>query len=75
MDTVNLEGKYFYPKKATGDTIKKGDILLEFDMDGIINAGYDITTPVVVSNTEKYTDIVSLKEGKTAMLEDLVKIR
>lgn len=75
MDTVNLEGKYFYPKKATGDTIKKGDILLEFDMDGIINVGYDITTPVVVSNTEKYTDIVSLKEGKTAMLEDLVKIR
>lgn len=75
MDTVNLEGKYFYPKKATGDSVKKGDILLEFDMDEIVNAGYDITTPVIVSNTEKYTDIVSLKEGKTAMLEDLLKIR
>lgn len=75
MDTVNLEGKYFYPKRATGDIVKKGDILLEFDMEEIINAGYDITTPVIVSNTERYTDIATLKEGKTKMLEDLLKIR
>lgn len=57
MDTVNLQGKYFYPKKATGDVVKKGDILIEFDRKEIIDAGYDITTPVIISNSDKFADI------------------
>ena len=52
IDTVNLEGKCFTPKKVTGDSVKKGDILIEFDIKKIKEEGYDVTTPVIISNTE-----------------------
>ena len=48
IDTVNLKGKYFTPKKKSGDTMKKGDILLEFDIDKIKADGYDVTTPIII---------------------------
>lgn len=53
FDTVNLEGKYFTAHVAKGDTVSKGQLLAEFDIDGIKSAGYEVTTPVVVSNTKK----------------------
>ncbi|MCG4305905.1 beta-glucoside-specific PTS transporter subunit IIABC, partial [Enterococcus lactis] len=46
MDTVNLEGKYFVPKVKQEDTIKKGQLLLEFDGKAIQEAGYSIDTPI-----------------------------
>ncbi|HFJ7362695.1 TPA: beta-glucoside-specific PTS transporter subunit IIABC [Enterococcus faecium] len=58
MDTVNLEGKYFVPKVKQEDTIKKGQLLLEFDGKAIQEAGYSIDTPIVVTNTKKYLDVV-----------------
>jgi len=53
MDTVELDGKHFEPKVAKGDTVKRGDVLGEFDIDAIKAAGYDTTTPVVVANFKK----------------------
>ena len=44
--------------------MKKGDLLISFDMDAIRKAGYDITTPVLVSNTADYMDILAKQEGK-----------
>lgn len=70
IDTVNLKGKYFTPKKKSGDTMKKGDILLEFDIDKIKANGYDVTTPIIISNTEQFAkvkvceDKVVTKESK-----------
>lgn len=58
MDTVNLVGKYFVPKVKQEDTIKKGQLLLEFDGKAIQEAGYSIDTPIVVTNTKKYLDVV-----------------
>ena len=58
MDTVNLEGKYFVPKVKQEDTIKKGQLLLEFDGKAIQEAGYSIDTPIAVTNTKKYLDVV-----------------
>ena len=40
LDTVNLEGKYFTPHRKQGDTIKTGDVILEFDIEKIKKAGY-----------------------------------
>ncbi len=57
LDTVKLNGKGFTPKKNQGDTVKKGDLLLEFDMEYIKKAGYDITTPVIVTNTDDYSEV------------------
>lgn len=54
LETVTLNGKYFTPKVAEGDSFKKGDVLLTFDLEAIKKEGYDITTPVVVSNADDY---------------------
>ncbi|GAB6109841.1 beta-glucoside-specific PTS transporter subunit IIABC [Fusibacter bizertensis] len=58
MDTVKLEGKYFNAKVNQGDHVKKGDVLLEFDIDAIKGAGYSMVTPVLITNHEKYADLV-----------------
>ncbi|MBY0795827.1 sucrose-specific PTS transporter subunit IIBC [Corynebacterium parakroppenstedtii] len=50
FDTVNLKGKYFTPHKKQGDVVEAGEVLGEFDIEGITGAGYEVTTPVVVSN-------------------------
>ncbi|MQB97795.1 beta-glucoside-specific PTS transporter subunit IIABC [Limosilactobacillus reuteri] len=53
LDTVNLKGKYFTPKVKQGDKVKRGDTLIEFDLDKIKAAGYDPTTMMVVTNRGK----------------------
>lgn len=58
MDTVKLNGEGFTPKAKQGDHVKKGDLLLEFDIAKIKAAGYSIVSPVIVTNTDDYTDII-----------------
>ncbi len=57
MDTVKLNGQYFNAKKKQGDHVKKGELLLEFDPEGIIKSGYPTTTPVVVTNHVEFGNI------------------
>lgn len=52
LDTVKLEGKYFNAHVKQGDAVKKGDLLLEFSMDKIRESGYELETPVIVTNKE-----------------------
>lgn len=54
MDTVRLNGKFFVPHVTEGQQVHAGDLLLEFDLEGISGAGYDLTTPVVVTNSEEF---------------------
>lgn len=75
MDTVNLKGQYFHPEKNTGDAIRKGDILLTFDRQKIINAGYDITTPVIVSNTDRYAEIAVVEASEMKEMDALLIIK
>lgn len=58
MDTVKLDGKYFSQKAKQGDKVKKGQLLVEFDIEEIQKAGYSVLTPVIVTNHEEYADIV-----------------
>lgn len=53
MDTVELDGKYFTPKVAKGDTVKRGDVIAEFDIPAIKDAGYLLVTPMVITNSKK----------------------
>lgn len=72
IDTVNLGGKYFDAKIAQGDTVKKGQLLLEFDPKGIQSEGYDTTTPVLVTNAfdyDKITVALGDKEITTVTVE------
>lgn len=64
MDTVKLDGKGFTPMAKQGDKIKKGQLLLKFDMDLIRKEGYPLTTPVVISNTPDYADVSAMNLGK-----------
>lgn len=64
LDTVELKGKYFTVHVKQGDEVKKGDLMITFDPEGIRNAGYDVTTPVLISNTADYMDVVAKKSGK-----------
>lgn len=50
MDTVNLQGKGFNPLVKTGDSIKKGQVLLTFDIEMIQENGYPVTTPIILTN-------------------------
>ena len=75
IDTVNLEGKYFSPKKAAGDVVKKGDVLIEFDIEKIKEAGYDVTTPVIVSNTDQYAIVEKTATGEVTKESNLIKVQ
>jgi PTS system beta-glucosides-specific IIC component len=54
LDTVKLEGKYFEPQVKNGDKVKAGDLLMKFDLKAIKKAGYDVVTPVVITNSDIY---------------------
>lgn len=54
LDTVELNGKYYQTYKEIGDQVKAGDVLLEFDLEEITMAGYDVTTPIVITNLGDY---------------------
>ncbi len=51
LDTVKLEGKFFTPKVSSGDRVKKGQLLMEFDLEEIKKAGYDTSICFVVTNS------------------------
>lgn len=57
LDTVKLNGEHFTAHVEQGATVKKGQLLLEFDGEAIKAAGYDITTPFVVTNSTEFDKI------------------
>ena len=75
IDTVNLKGKYFTPKKKSGDTMKKGDILLEFDIDKIKANGYDVTTPIIISNTEQFAKVKACEDKVVTKESKLLSVQ
>jgi PTS system beta-glucosides-specific IIC component len=74
IDTVELDGKFFTSHVEDGDTIKKGDLLLEFDKKSIEEAGYETIIPVLVTNTSAYLEIVASEEGDVEIGEPLLTI-
>ncbi len=66
MDTVQLEGKHFKSFVKDGDKVNIGDTLVEFDMEAIKKEGYELTTPVIVTNTMDYLEVLpmNLKAAK-----------
>ena len=57
LDTVKLNGEHFTAHVEQGAQVKKGQLLLEFDVEAIKAAGYDVTTPVVVTNSSEFGKI------------------
>jgi beta-glucoside PTS system EIICBA component len=63
IDTVKLNGEHFTAHIASGDKVQKGQKLVSFDIEAIQAAGYDVITPVIITNTAEYEDITALTEG------------
>jgi len=75
IDTVNLNGKYFTPKVQTGDQIKTGQLLLEFDMGKIAAKGFALETQVIVLNTPEYNSVTATVSGITSVGDMLLQVK
>lgn len=74
VNTVELGGKYYETHVSEGDHVKAGQLLITFDMDRIKAEGYDVTTPLIVTNTDEYQDIKVLKTGKTDYRDHVLEL-
>ena len=74
MDTVKLNGQGFTPKVKQGDKVKKGDLLLEFDIDFIKAQGYPVDTPIIITNTDKYADVIPTDAPQVACGDTLITL-
>ncbi|MFI3212359.1 MAG: PTS glucose transporter subunit IIA [Eubacteriales bacterium] len=74
LDTVSLKGEHYTAKVKTGDTIVAGDLLLEFDIPKIQEAGYPVVTPVVICNTDDYKTVTGIASGEIKALEPLLSL-
>ncbi len=74
IDTVKLGGKYFTPHVKVDQKVKKGDLLISFDMDAIKAEGYLCTTPMIVCNTDDYNAVKPLAEGSVKAGQDLLRV-
>lgn len=72
INTVELGGKYYTAKVSNGQKIKKGDLLLEFDMDEIAKAGYSLVTPVIVTNSDEYEGLTRKEHGRVEPGEQII---
>lgn len=74
IDTVNLQGKYFNARVKQGDRFKAGDVLLEFDIDGIKSEGYKIDTPIVITNIGDYKTIAVSEKNVVESEEPFLRL-
>jgi len=71
LDTISLDGRYFESHVADGTHVKKGDLLLTFDLDKIKAEGYDVITPIIITNSAEFQS-VQMVEKKEVDLGDLL---
>lgn len=74
LDTVQLKGQFFEAHVQAGDKVKTGDLLLDFDIEKIKEAGYDVITPIIVCNTPSFPNIecvsgMDVKAGETTIIK------
>ncbi|WP_068503011.1 beta-glucoside-specific PTS transporter subunit IIABC [Paenibacillus kribbensis] len=62
IDTVKLQGQHFDVFVDEGQKIKAGDLLMEFNLEEIRKAGYPTVTPIIVTNSMDYTDVIVLEQ-------------
>lgn len=75
INTVELGGKHFEAHVEVGQKVKKGDLLISFDMEAIKAAGYLLTTPMIICNTEDYQSVAPVAEGEIQAGKDLLAVK
>ena len=71
---MELKGKYYEAHVNTGDQVKAGDVLLEFDLEEIAKAGYDVTTPIVITNLSDYKITKCLTGQQVKAGEEVIQL-
>ena len=74
MDTVKLNGRCFTIHVEEGEQVKKGQLLLEFDIPGIKEAGYEVTTPIIITNSDEFNDVEMKAEGQVTVGTKLLEL-
>lgn len=74
IETVKLKGKYFDVLVQEGAVVKQGDKLIEFDLEQIKKEGYQTTTPIVITNTANYSDVIGTNKTAITPGEDLMTV-
>lgn len=75
IDTVNLQGKYFYPKVKVGDKVKCGELLLEFDLSAIQQEGYDMITPIIIADGIQKQEVVLQEFGQREQGDTILEVK
>lgn len=75
LETVELKGKYFKTHVKEGQAVKEGDLLIEVDLEKTREEGYDMIVPVVIMNTEAFSEITSEVNRKINHGDEIVKIK
>ncbi|WP_339277889.1 beta-glucoside-specific PTS transporter subunit IIABC [Paenibacillus sp. FSL W8-0426] len=74
VDTVKLDGQHFVSHIKEGDRVKAGDLLLEFDIAQIKAAGYHTVTPIIVTNSANYEQVLPASTGEVQTQEPLLSL-
>ena len=74
MDTVKLNGRCFTIHVKEGEQVKKGQLLLEFDIPGIKEAGYEVTTPIIITNSDEFNDVEMKAEGQVTVGTEILEL-
>ncbi|QLC90758.1 beta-glucoside-specific PTS transporter subunit IIABC [Priestia megaterium] len=74
INTVQLGGKYYSPVVKQGDQVNQGDLLVNFDIEKIKEAGYPVTTPIIITNTDRYIDIIEMNKEAIHAKEALLTL-
>ena len=74
MDTVQLDGKGFTPHVKVGDKVTAGQLLIECDLDIIRDAGYSTVTPIIVTNSDEYLDVLTTDESSIKSSDHLMTV-
>ena len=74
LNTVNLKGQHYEALVKDGDPVDVGTPLLKVDLDAVKAAGYDTITPVIVTNSMDYSDVIAIQEGDVRSGETIVKV-
>lgn len=74
MNTVELDGEGFKILVQPEQMVKQGDLLVEFDIESITKKGYSVVTPIIVTNTNEFLDVLDFNQDEVITNEDCLMI-
>lgn len=75
LDTTKLHGEHFELLVEKNQTVKQGDKVIKFNLEKLVELGYNMCSPVVVSNSVEYEYVAALEEREVDYDDDIIEIR